>query len=158
MINALPDDGVTAPKHVGAVLVLILMWILKLFLRQSTCASVGELKNLDTFFVCRHFSSKYCALVWDKSFKISNIGLLDLWDIPSHLLRGGCIRSGSVVLTSGRVSRTHPWDFGNCSGLHTRNNVEINWNFSIHNVESAAMVGTSNHQMNTQQKAYLFEL
>jgi hypothetical protein len=36
--NALPDDGVTAPKHVGAVL----MSILKLFLRQFTCASVGE--------------------------------------------------------------------------------------------------------------------
>jgi hypothetical protein len=42
MINALPDDGVTAPKHVGAVLVSILMKILKLFLRQFTCASVGE--------------------------------------------------------------------------------------------------------------------
>jgi hypothetical protein len=40
--NALPDDGVTAPKHVGAVLMLILMQILKLFLRQVTCASVGE--------------------------------------------------------------------------------------------------------------------
>jgi hypothetical protein len=36
--NALPDDGVTAQKHVGAVL----MSILKLFLRQLTCASVGE--------------------------------------------------------------------------------------------------------------------
>jgi len=36
--NALPDDGVTAPKHVGAVL----MSILKLFLRQFTCAKVGE--------------------------------------------------------------------------------------------------------------------
>jgi hypothetical protein len=36
--NALPDDGVIAPKHVGAVL----MSILKLFLRQFTCASVGE--------------------------------------------------------------------------------------------------------------------
>ena len=35
---ALPDDGVTTPKHVGAVL----MSILKLFLRQFTCASVGE--------------------------------------------------------------------------------------------------------------------
>jgi len=35
---ALPDDGVTAPKHFGAVL----MSILKLFLRQFTCASVGE--------------------------------------------------------------------------------------------------------------------
>jgi len=35
---ALPDDGVTEPKHVGAVL----MSILKLFLRQFTCASVGE--------------------------------------------------------------------------------------------------------------------
>jgi hypothetical protein len=31
--NALPDDGVTAPKHFGAVLMLIL----KLF-----CASVGQ--------------------------------------------------------------------------------------------------------------------
>jgi len=30
--NALPDDGVTAPKHVGAVLILILMLALKLFL------------------------------------------------------------------------------------------------------------------------------
>jgi hypothetical protein len=38
MSNALPDDGVTAPKHVRAVL----MSILKLFLRQFTCASVGE--------------------------------------------------------------------------------------------------------------------
>jgi hypothetical protein len=36
--NALPDDGVTVPKHVGA----ILMYILILFLRQFTCASVGE--------------------------------------------------------------------------------------------------------------------
>jgi hypothetical protein len=35
--NALPDDDVTAPKHVGAVLMSILM----LFLRQFTCASVG---------------------------------------------------------------------------------------------------------------------
>jgi hypothetical protein len=44
--NALPDDGVTAPKHVRAVLMSILMQILKLFLRQFTCASVGE-KNFD---------------------------------------------------------------------------------------------------------------
>jgi len=36
--NALSGDGVTAPKHVGAVL----MSILKLFLRQFTFASVGE--------------------------------------------------------------------------------------------------------------------
>jgi hypothetical protein len=42
MSNALPDIGVTAPKHVGALLMLILMQILKLFLRQFTCASVGE--------------------------------------------------------------------------------------------------------------------
>jgi hypothetical protein len=34
---------VIAPKHVGAVL----MSILKLFLRQFNCASVGELKNFD---------------------------------------------------------------------------------------------------------------
>ena len=40
--NALPDDSVTAPKHVGAISKSILMQILKLFLRQSTCASVGE--------------------------------------------------------------------------------------------------------------------
>ena len=40
---ALPDDGVTAPKHVGA----ILMSILKLFLRQFICASVGKYKNFD---------------------------------------------------------------------------------------------------------------
>jgi len=38
-INALPDDGVTVtPKHVGAVL----MYILILFLRQLTGASVDE--------------------------------------------------------------------------------------------------------------------
>jgi len=37
--NALPDDGVTVPKHVGVVLMSILM----LFLRQFTCASVGEI-------------------------------------------------------------------------------------------------------------------
>jgi len=36
--NALPDDGVTAPKHVGAGLMLIL----NLLLRQFTCTSVGE--------------------------------------------------------------------------------------------------------------------
>ena len=40
--NALPDDGVAAPKHVAAVLMLIFMYILKLFLRHFTCASVGE--------------------------------------------------------------------------------------------------------------------
>jgi uncharacterized Tic20 family protein len=40
--NALPDDGVTAPKQFGAVLMSILMSILKLFLRQFTCASVVE--------------------------------------------------------------------------------------------------------------------
>jgi hypothetical protein len=40
--NTLPDDGVTALKHVGAVL----LSILKLFLRQFTCALVGERKKL----------------------------------------------------------------------------------------------------------------
>jgi hypothetical protein len=40
--NALPDDGVTAPKRVGAVLMSISMYILKLFLREFTCTSVGE--------------------------------------------------------------------------------------------------------------------
>jgi hypothetical protein len=40
--DALPDGGVTAPKHVGAVLMPVLMYTLKLFLRQFTCASVGE--------------------------------------------------------------------------------------------------------------------
>ena len=38
---------VITPKHVGAVLMSILMWILKLFLGQLTCASVGEKKNFD---------------------------------------------------------------------------------------------------------------
>jgi hypothetical protein len=33
---------VIEPKHVGAVLMSILMQILKLFLRQFTCAAVGE--------------------------------------------------------------------------------------------------------------------
>jgi hypothetical protein len=36
---------VTAPKHVGAVLMSILMYILKLFLRQSTRGSVGDKKT-----------------------------------------------------------------------------------------------------------------
>jgi hypothetical protein len=40
--NAFPDDGVTAPKYVGAVLVSNLMEILNPFLRKSVCASVGE--------------------------------------------------------------------------------------------------------------------
>jgi hypothetical protein len=40
--DVLPDDGVIAPKHVGAVLMSILMGILTLFLRQFTCTSVGE--------------------------------------------------------------------------------------------------------------------
>jgi hypothetical protein len=44
--NAFPDDAVTAPKHVGAVLMSILMWILNQFLRQFNCALVGK-KNLD---------------------------------------------------------------------------------------------------------------
>jgi hypothetical protein len=35
---------VIAPKHVGAVLMSILMETLKVFLRQYTCASVGEYK------------------------------------------------------------------------------------------------------------------
>jgi hypothetical protein len=42
MSYALPDDGVTALKHVGAVLMLILMWILKLFFETIHCASGGE--------------------------------------------------------------------------------------------------------------------
>jgi len=37
--NEFPEDGVTVPKHVGAVLVSTLM----LFLKQFTCASVGEI-------------------------------------------------------------------------------------------------------------------
>jgi hypothetical protein len=40
--NALPDVGVTALKHVGAVLISILIYILKLFLRQFTGAAVDE--------------------------------------------------------------------------------------------------------------------
>jgi hypothetical protein len=41
MSNALPDDGVTAPKRAGVVLLSILMQILK-FLRLFTLASVGQ--------------------------------------------------------------------------------------------------------------------
>ena len=37
-MDELPEDGVTALKHFGA----ILMQILTLFLRQITCAFVGE--------------------------------------------------------------------------------------------------------------------
>jgi hypothetical protein len=44
--NALPDDGATAPKHVGAVLMSILMYILKLFLRQLVHQLVNK-KNFD---------------------------------------------------------------------------------------------------------------
>jgi hypothetical protein len=33
---------VIAPKHVGAALLPTVMYILELFLRQFTCASVGE--------------------------------------------------------------------------------------------------------------------
>jgi hypothetical protein len=42
--NALPDDGVTASKHVRAVLFSILMQTLKLFLIQFTRVSVGKNK------------------------------------------------------------------------------------------------------------------
>jgi hypothetical protein len=42
MSNALPDYGATALKHIRAVLLSILMQILKLFLKQFTCASGGE--------------------------------------------------------------------------------------------------------------------
>jgi hypothetical protein len=38
MNNVLPEDGVTAPKHVGAILTSILI----LFFETITCASVGE--------------------------------------------------------------------------------------------------------------------
>jgi hypothetical protein len=38
---------VITPKHVGDVLMSILMGILKLFLRQFNCASVGKQKNFD---------------------------------------------------------------------------------------------------------------
>jgi hypothetical protein len=33
MSNALPDGGMTTPKYGGSVLMIILMYILKLFLR-----------------------------------------------------------------------------------------------------------------------------
>jgi hypothetical protein len=39
--NALPDDGVTAPKHVGAVLCQFNVNF-KIVLRQFNFASVGE--------------------------------------------------------------------------------------------------------------------
>ena len=42
MNNALPEDGVTAPKHVRAAL----MYILILFFKTITCAFVSELKKL----------------------------------------------------------------------------------------------------------------
>jgi hypothetical protein len=44
--NALPDDGVTAPKHVGAVLMSILMYILKLFLKNSLVHQLVNKKTL----------------------------------------------------------------------------------------------------------------
>ena len=39
---------VITPKHVGAVLMPILMRILELFLRQFNCASVGKRINFDS--------------------------------------------------------------------------------------------------------------
>jgi hypothetical protein len=52
-----------APKHVGAVLTPILMWILKLFLRQFTCASVGELNNFDNIKIHGMYVKKKTLLV-----------------------------------------------------------------------------------------------
>jgi len=40
--NALPDDGVTAPKHVRAVFNVNFNVKFTIVLRQFTCASVGE--------------------------------------------------------------------------------------------------------------------
>jgi hypothetical protein len=45
---------VTAPKYVGAVLMLILMWILKLFLREFTYASDGKYKNFNNIKMQQH--------------------------------------------------------------------------------------------------------
>jgi hypothetical protein len=42
--NALPDDGVTGAKHVGAFFNFNFDMNFKFFLRQSTCASVGGKK------------------------------------------------------------------------------------------------------------------
>jgi hypothetical protein len=52
---------VIAPKHVGAVLMSILMYILKLFLRQFTCASVGG-KNFDPLASFIVYLSQYTLL------------------------------------------------------------------------------------------------
>jgi hypothetical protein len=45
--SALPDDG----DDVGTALISILMQILKLFLRQFNCASVGRLKIFENITV-----------------------------------------------------------------------------------------------------------
>jgi RIO-like serine/threonine protein kinase len=49
-INALPVEGVTAPKHVGAVLMSILMKILKFFKDNSL---VHQLLNKKTLIISR---------------------------------------------------------------------------------------------------------
>jgi len=44
--NALPDDGVTAPKHVGVVLMSILMYILNFFKDSSLVHQLVNKKKL----------------------------------------------------------------------------------------------------------------
>ena len=44
--SALPDDGVTAPKHVGAVLMPILMNTLKLFFKTIQLCISWRIKKL----------------------------------------------------------------------------------------------------------------
>jgi hypothetical protein len=54
---------VITPKHVGAVLMSILTYIRKLFLRQFSCVSVGEQLNFDSIkMVCEKSFSYFCHI------------------------------------------------------------------------------------------------
>jgi len=50
--SALPDDGVTAPKHVGAVLMSILMNTLKLFFKTIQLCISWRIKNSNSIKMC----------------------------------------------------------------------------------------------------------
>jgi hypothetical protein len=63
MSNAPPDDGVTAPKYVGDVLMSILMLILKLFLWRFTLHQLVNKKKKILII------SRCTVRVWEKKIK-----------------------------------------------------------------------------------------
>jgi hypothetical protein len=68
-------------KHVGALLVSILIWILKLFLRQFNCSLAGKQKNCDNKTVITstvwHCLQRYAPVLLPTS-----IAMHDLHSIP----------------------------------------------------------------------------